>query len=193
MKNFDAIATVIRERRNRKTASMNGRPVERQQIETLLALADWAPTHARTEPWRFVVFEGESRKKFCSDHAALYQAHTPEESFTTAKYQNLLQQADLASHVIVVYMKRQELKKIPLVEEIAATGAAIQNLLLGAEAMGLAVFWSTGGMTFHPSMKEYLGMAEEDQVMGILYLGYSDEPAPPAKRNTPLSEKISWR
>jgi hypothetical protein len=42
-------------------------------------------------------------------------------------------------------------------------------------------------------MKEYLGLSGEDVVMGLLYLGYSDKPLPPAKRNIPLQEKITWK
>jgi hypothetical protein len=41
-------------------------------------------------------------------------------------------------------------------------------------------------------MKDYLGLGEEDQVIGILYLGYTDE-HPAGKRTIPLEEKISWR
>ncbi len=47
-------------------------------------------------------------------------------------------------------------------------------------------------MTHHESMKQMLGLAEDDMVMGLLYLGYTDEPSSEGKRNIPLSEKISW-
>jgi nitroreductase len=49
--------------------------------------------------------------------------------------------------------------------------AAIQNILLGAMALNISSFWSTGGMTYHPELKRYLNLEEEDQVIGLLYLG----------------------
>jgi nitroreductase len=90
-------------------------------------------------------------------------------------------------------MKRSLAKPIPAVEEIAAVSSAIQNILLGAEALAISSFWSTGGMAHHTSLKNYLGLGEEDIVMGLLFMGYSDLPVNAGKRNIPLEEKISWK
>lgn len=189
---MNTIEKIIRERRSIKPSSMNGKIIDQSTILSLLELADWAPTHGRTEPWRFMVFSGEALQKFSKQHAELYKTHTPEEKFTSAKYQSIIQNAEKASHIVVVYMKRQLTEKIPLVEEIAATAIATQHILLGAQAMGIASLWSTGGMTHHSSMKNVLGLAENDLLMAMIYLGYTDEPAPAAKRNIPLAEKIVW-
>ncbi len=184
---------IIRERRSVKPSAMNGKKIDVSTIQYLLELADWAPTHGRTEPWRFIIFSNEGLRNFAQQHADLYKTHTTEESFTNAKYQNIIQNGEKASHIIAVYMKRQLTQKIPLVEEIAATAAAIEHLLLGAQEQGIAALWSTGGMTYHDSMKELLGLGENDQMMGLIYLGYTDEAAPAAKRNIPLSEKTIWK
>jgi len=183
---------IIRGRRSTKPSLMNGKNIDQASVQYLLELADWAPTHGRTEPWRFIVYTGESLKQFCEQHADLYKAHTDEDKFTTAKYQGIIQQAEKVSHLVLVYMKRQPTQKIPVIEEIAATAAAIEHILLGAQALGIAALWSTGGMTHHESMKKMLGLTADDLVMGLLYLGYTDEPVVEGKRNIPLSEKISW-
>ena len=190
---MSVLEKIIYERRSVKPSLMNGKKINTSIIEQLLALADWAPTHGRTEPWRFIVFSGNGLAQFSQQHADLYKKYTPEESFTNAKYQNIIQNGEKASHVIAVYMKRQATQKIPLIEEIAATAAAIEHILLGAQEHGIAALWSTGGMTYHNSMKQLFGLEEHDQMMGLIYLGYSEEPAPPAKRNIPLSEKVSWK
>ncbi len=190
---MSTLSNVIHERRSIKPSLMNQKKIDPSIIQYLLELADWAPTHGRTEPWRFVVFSGDGLQKFSNQHADLYKAHTPEEVFTNAKYQNIIQNGEKASHIIAVYMKRQPSQKIPLIEEIAATAAAIEHILLGAQEQGIAALWSTGGMTYHDSMKKILGLEENDQMMGLIYLGYSDEDAPAAKRNIPLSEKITWK
>lgn len=193
MNQIDVLKKIILERRSCKPSSMNGKQIETQVIQSLLELADWAPTHGRTEPWRFIVFSNEELKNFSHQHAELYKQHTPEDKFTTAKYQGILQNGEKCSHLIAVFMKRQATKKIPVVEEIAATSAAIEHILLGAQAAGIAALWSTGGMTYHDSMKAALGLDEEDQMMGLLYLGYADELPLAGKRNIPLSEKVIWK
>lgn len=190
---MNALEKIIRERRSVKPSLMNGKKINTSIIQQLLELADWAPTHGRTEPWRFIVFSGNGLAQFSQQHADLYKNHMPEESFTNAKYQNIMHNAEKASHIIAAYMKRQPGQKIPLIEEIAATAAAIEHILLGAQEQGIAALWSTGGMTYHDSMKQLLGLEEHDQMMGLIYLGYSEEPSPPAKRNIALSEKTVWK
>jgi len=192
MEKFNILSEIIVSRRSNKPATFNGKKIEDTQIEALLNLAHWAPTHGRTEPWRFKVYAGEGVTKFCEAHAALYKTNTDPETFTTAKFENLQKLGSQTSHIIGVFMQRQVPAKIPLVEEIAATAAAIQNILLGAEALGISALWSTGGMTHHPALKNFWGLAEEDVVMGLLYLGYSNEPAAPGKRNGTAAEKTSW-
>ncbi len=80
-----------------------------------------------------------------------------------------------------------------MIEEVSAVSAAVQNILLGAEALGISVLWSTGGLTHHPALKEYFGLGEQDLVIGLLYMGYTDNPVKGGKRIVPLQEKITWR
>ena len=192
MEKSNTLTDIILSRRSNKPATFNGNKIEDAQIEALLNLAHWAPTHGRTEPWRFKVYTGEGVTKFCESHAALYKTSTDPDVFTSTKFEGLQKLGSQTSHIIGVYMQRQVPAKIPLVEEIAATAAAMQNILLGAEALGISALWSTGGMTHHPALKSFWGLAEEDIVMGLLYLGYSDAQGVDGKRNGTASEKTSW-
>lgn len=89
-------------------------------------------------------------------------------------------------------MKRDEQQRVPEIEEISAASAAVQNILLGAESLGIAGFWSTGGMTHSSRMKEFLGLNVNDIVIGLIYLGYSDL-SYEGKRVIPLDDKINWK
>lgn len=170
---------------------MNGNQIPDEQVHQLLQLADWAPTHGNTEPWQFFVFAGNEKvKAFCKDHSDLYAAEAGENANSTT-VNNLLHMGDLASHLIIAVMKRGDLPKIPALEEIAATSAAIQNLLLGAQAMGLAAYWGSGGMVYNPAMKTYLQLREEDVVLGAIYLGYTDT-TKTGNRQIPLDRKVKW-
>ncbi len=171
---------------------MNGRIIPDETVNRLLALADWAPTHGRTEPWRFFVYGGEALKQFGKAHADLYWQHTDEEKRQQAAYDKLLHNVDKASHLVIAVMKRGENLKIPQIEEIAAASAAIQNILLGATALGISSFWSTGGMTHSQALKDYLQLGKEDIVMGLIFLGHTDEPAKEGFRNISINEKVKW-
>ena len=191
MNNFDNIQGTITARRSIKPATLNGKKIPDQQINQLLSLANWAPTHGYTEPWRFVVYSGDAVQQFCHQHAEMYKDNTPPEKFNPAKYQKQQHNGDRTSHIIAVYMQRGNNPNITALEEICATAAAVQNILLGAEALGIGILWSTGGAVLQPAMKEYLGLDEEDLMIGLLYMGYTDEPVTPGRR-TPIEAKTKW-
>lgn len=171
---------------------MNGQIIPDESVKSLLALADWAPTHGRTEPWRFFVYRGSSLQQFGKTHADLYWQHTAEDKRQEATYEKLLHNVDKASHVVIAVMKRGENIKIPQLEEVAATSAAIENVLLGATALGISSFWSTGGMTHSHALKVHLGLADDDIIMGLIYLGYTDEAPKDGVRNIALDQKVTW-
>jgi len=187
---FSIIADIIKNRRSIKPAKMNGKKIPDDLVKEILQLANWAPTHGRTEPWRFIVYSGDKVKEFCHQHAELYKAFTTK--FEQATYEKQLHYGDLASHLVVAIMQRGTLEKIPALEEIVATAAAVQNILLGATAADITSFLSTSGMTHHPALKDFLSLKTEDVIIGMIYLGYSDEETE-GKRQSPMDEKVIWK
>ncbi|PSL47367.1 nitroreductase [Chitinophaga niastensis] len=187
-----AVEKAIVARRTVKPTSMNGAKIADETVQQLLQMADWAPTHGYTEPWYFVVYSGDKVTQFCSDHAELYKQYTPADKYIPGNYNKLKSQGDLASHVIAICVKRGNNPKIPMIEEIAAVSCAVENMWLGATAHNIAAYWGSGGMTYHPAMQDYLGLGDEDQVLGFFYLGYTDEPAQAGKRVKQFEEKFKW-
>ena len=185
------LSDIIKSRRTIKPAHFNGEKITDELVASLLEVADWAPTHKFTEPWRFIVFSHERVLSFCLGHAALYKAHTLESEFEQSKFDKLLHLGDKASHIVVVYMKRTPGNRLPEWEEQAAVACAIQNMLLAAHAAGVAAFWSTGGMSAKPSFKTWLDLPDDSHPMGIIYLGKSDE-KPVGVRRIPMAEKVRW-
>lgn len=191
MDTFTILQDIVSNRRSIKSATLNGKKIPDQQITQLLSLANWAPTHGNTEPWRFVVFSGDAVRQFGHQHAEMYKQTTPPEKFNPVKYEKQQHNGDKTSHIIAVYMQRGSNPNITTLEEICATAAAVQNILLGAQALGISILWSTGGSVLQPAMKEYLGLGEEDLMIGLLYIGYTDEPPTPGRR-TPVESKTKW-
>lgn len=190
--NYSIVAETIKNRRSVGGAKMNGQQIPDETVKELLELAHWAPTHGRTEPWQFHVYTGAALQQFGLDHGELYWNNTPEETRMAATKEKLENNIKNVSHLVVSVMKRGSNEKIPHIEEVAAASAAVQNILLGATALGIASFWSTGGMTLKPAMKTYLGLGEQDVVLGLIFLGYTDEPAKPGVRNATIADKTKW-
>jgi nitroreductase len=170
---------------------MNGKIIPDEQVNEMLQLADWAPTHGRTEPWRFIVYAGNKVKEFCHQHAELYKANTATDAFDQAVYDKQFHNGDHASHIIIAYMQRGNLPKIPVIEEIVATAAAVEHILLSATGLGIASFLSTGGQTHKQVMKDFLHLRDEDVMIGIIYLGYAIT-IHEGKRSIPITDKVKW-
>jgi len=166
-----------------------GQVIPNEIVWQLLDNANTAPTHKRTEPWRFAVFAGEGRRRLAQFQAELYRQKAGGK-FDEGKYQKLLSQPLECSHVIAIGMKRHPV--VPEMEEIAAVAAAVQNIYLSATAYGLGGYWSTGGVTFYPEAKAFFDLGAEDQLLGFFFLGYPSEslPAPPLRG--PIQDKVTW-
>jgi nitroreductase len=188
--NFEILKTIIESRRTVKPEIMNGDQIPDEHFNQLISLADWAPTHGRTEPWRFIVYTAEALKNFCFAHAEMYKENTPVENFNPATYDNLMHKGDKASHLIIAVMKRGSNPKIPALEEIASASASVDNVLLGAAALGISAMWNTGGLAHKQPMKDFLQLGDEDVVLGLIYLGYCEDPPKEGKRTVPLNEKV---
>lgn len=187
------LSDIIETRRTIVPEIMNGKIIPDKIVKEILSAANWAPTHGLTEPWRFVVFTPETKDKFKEAHAAMYKKVSTEKGdFQEINFEKIRNRAKNASHVIALVMKRGDNPKIPEIEEIAATAASVQNMLLSAHAHGVACYWGSGGMTYHPEMRTYLGFGENDRVMGLLFLGYTDQKELKGKRRTEIEDKITW-
>ncbi|HEX9510348.1 MAG TPA: nitroreductase [Puia sp.] len=159
-------------------------------IWQLLENANWAPNHKQTEPWRFVVFSGEGRKKIASFQAARYK-ETAGDKFRQDKYDKLLSNPLLCSHILAIILKRSTEVNIPEVEEISAVACAVENIYLSVAAYGLGGYWSTGGITYDPAARAFLGLEGEDRLLGFFYLGAVRIPSPGGKRGD-IRKKTIW-
>jgi nitroreductase len=61
--------------------------------------------------------------------------------------------------------------KVPEIEQVLATGAAVENLLLAAHALGYGSMWKTGPAAYDPGVKAALGLQPTDHIVAIVHLG----------------------
>jgi nitroreductase len=169
-------------------------PVPRELVEKILESAVHAPNHRMTEPWRFHVFTGKGRGEFARARAELARlqarAEGEEEEFAAGRISRERKKAFRAPVVIAVISKggRDEVETL---ENYAACAAAVQNMQLTAHSLGLATIWRTGTFAYHPYMRDFFELEENDKIVAYLYLGYPDMSERPRRRE-PASSKTVW-
>ncbi len=155
-----AANALIRRRRSIKPQDMDDRPVDPRLLAAILENANWAPTHGMTEPWRFFLFTGAGRERLADFCQSLYRRITPESAFRQDKFDKLRTNPLKAPVTIAIAMKRQDIEKIPEVEEIEAVACAVHNMHLTASALGLAAFWGTPPLVYTDEMRQWLGLSD---------------------------------
>ena len=180
-------------KRRRSIGKMTGERPTREQIEHMLEAATHAPNHYKVQPWKFIVLADKAREELGGVMAKSLAGRL--EETTSDKAQALLDKERnklLRSPVIIVVVAEPpRLPKVLEIENIEATAAAVQNMLLVAEEMGLACMWRTGDAAYDPRVKQWLGLAPDEHIVSFLYVGF---PAIPHLERVPVSfkEKTTW-
>jgi nitroreductase len=179
-------------RRRRSVGQVTQQEPTRAQIERILEAATYAPSHQVTEPWHFIVLTGPTREEFGNLLATVLSFRLEDRFSEKARIQLARERmkALRAPVIITVAMKVQGLKGI-LTENIAAAGAAVQNMLLTAEEMRLATIWRTGDAAYDPLVKRWFGLSSEDLIMGFVYVGYP-KVSRPERVPTHFSTRTIW-
>jgi nitroreductase len=147
----------------------------REHIEQIIKAGTRAPDHGRLRPWRFIVIEGDARKRLGEAMANILRSKMPD-----ATQQQLDAEAGKAMRAptIIVVAAKITKAKIPELEQLAAVAAAAQNMFLAAHALRYGAMWKTGAVAYDRNAKEMLGLAAEDHIVGLLYLGTTAQAGP---------------
>ena len=171
--------------RNRRTSMLVDpeRPVPAALVGQLCELATWAPNHKRTWPWRFAVFTGDGRARLGETLVAdMIEADFGDEgkrAKTRTKY--------LRTPAVLVVGCAPPIKEGLRVDDRDAVAAGVQNLLLGATAVGLASYWSTPPLIEPPRTLELCGLDPGSRLVAVVYLGW---PADDHRVETPVRPAI---
>jgi nitroreductase len=141
----------------------------RDQLAQVLQAAVRAPDHGRLRPWRFMIIEGEQRRRFGELLAASARRRMP--SLSDGDLKRERDKAMRAPMIIVTACRVMPGTKVPEIEQILAAGAATQNILLALHALGYAAAWKTGEAAYDSAVKASLGFAADDHIVGFVYTG----------------------
>ena len=179
MDTFDAIA------RRTSTRAFAPGPLPRHVIERLLASAVRAPNHKLTEPWRFAVVRGAARATL-GELTAQFQLASGDHDEARL---NKTRKKYLRSAVVLLIASARSSDEARRSEDRDAVASGVQNVLLGATALGINSYWGTGAITLAPAVKEFAGFGSEDTIVASVYLGWPIGSVPTPNRRPPM---IRW-
>ncbi|HLI10793.1 MAG TPA: nitroreductase [Alphaproteobacteria bacterium] len=162
----------------------------RHELDQIMAAAVNAPDHGKLHPWRFIVIEGEARRRFGVLLADALRRREPDAPGARLEAERA---KPLRAPMLVVVVGRPDTgSKIPEIEQIVSAGAAAQSIVLAVHALGYGCFWRTGAAAYDAMVKRGLGLAEVERVIGFLHLGTVEVPGRPREID-PLAFVSWWR
>jgi nitroreductase len=155
---------------SRQSANLLQEPApDGAELDLILDAGLRAPDHGRLRPWRFMLIQGEQRRKFGELLAASALRRVP--ALSEGDLQRERDKALRAPLIILVACRVVPGTKVPAIEQLLAAGAATQNILLALHALGYVAAWKTGEAAYDTEVKKALGLAADDHIVGLVYTG----------------------
>jgi nitroreductase len=133
-----------------------------EDLLDLLADAVTGPDHGRMRPWRLIAVRGQARRTLGTAFAV--GLTTEEEGRAAAKPMR-------APLLLSIVFAPKPNPKVPDWEQLAATTCVVYNLGLLLDAHGWGTMWRTGPPSRSPEVREILGLAADERLLGWLYVG----------------------
>jgi len=188
MNTFDAIAT------RRSIRKFKAAPVPDELLQKVLKAATLAPSGKNRQPWRLVVVRGERRREMMRVmREGLANSKAQGRELGSAENSaRVMEQAPLTVFVFNPDGRRPWLEHsldqmFWDVVDIQSVGAAIQNMLLAAQDLGLGSLWICDVFSAYEELCNWLG--ESGELIAAVALGYADE-SPSARPRKPLGEVV---
>lgn len=165
-----SLLSLLQTRRSGKARDLVAPGPDAGELQQILAIAARVPDHGKLAPWRFVVID--DRDAFAALLVRLYLAEKPGAGrLELEAMESFARQAP----VLVAQISLLREGHIPAWEQELSAGAAAQNLLLAAHAMGYVGNWLTGAPAFLPGLPAELGVAG-GRIAGFFFLGTPAKP-----------------
>ena len=180
---------LLARRRSSPPVSLAAPGPDADQLAALLKLAARVPDHGKLAPWRFIVVEGEARRRLGALSLAI-------KSETSSDLDEAAREAELtrfarAPLVIAVVSRAAPHAKIPEWEQVLSAGAVCMNMIVVANAMGFAATWLTEWCAYDGKFRERLGLAPHEKIAGFVHIGRAT--FAPEDRVRPVMEEIVSR
>ena len=141
-----------------------------EQLDALCSLAAAAPDHGLLTPWRFIVVPAAQRHRLAEVFAQALRDRDPQATAEQmAQAHEKAHRAPLLMLAVAGLGPREP--DTPMLERLVSMGAAIQNLLLGAHAMGFGAGLTSGQAMASPRLRALFGLAEGEVPVCCINIG----------------------
>lgn len=183
------IAAILR-RRSVSPRRLSAPGPDDSQLSLIVEAGAAAPDHGRLKPWRFLHVSNRSALEKAFREAAL-------EADPDAIGEGLKREAEKAHHapcLVAVVARIDEASAIaPEIEQWVSVGAAIQNILLAAEALGFHAMIVSGKKVRTKSIRRAFGISDREYLVGFVAIGTSTPPASTQERQFPKELFTVWK
>ena len=157
---------------NRNSARLlKGPAPSKDEMRIIYQAALRAPDHAWLRPSSFIEVKEAGLKKLSN----IFKKYADTIPNITDEVKNKYKNAPFRAPMIVILVNSfKEHPKVPAIEQKLSTAAAAQNLMLALSAMNYSAIWRTGKLAFNPHVARHLGLSEDQEVLGYIYIGTSD-------------------
>ncbi|MEN6543626.1 nitroreductase [Parvibaculum sp.] len=160
-------------------------------LEIMLRAASRVPDHGKLAPWRFIVFKGDARAKFGRILRDIFAEEEPraDEDRLKLEERRFLQ----APLVVAVISRIVPSKKAPEWEQRLSAGAACQNMLIAATALGYVGAWLTEWYSYSDKVAKALGLGDNERFAGFIYFGSPSQPKDERERPALSDIVTEWK
>lgn len=163
----------------------------REELELAVAAALRAPDHGGLRPWRFVIVTGDARRRLGEVMATALAARDPA---APPERLEIERAKPMRSPVVVaVAAALRPEARIPVWEQQASAAAGVMNFINALEAQGHGAIWLSSATLGDPALKQALGFAETDMLLGWVYAGTRQEAAAPRPRPEVSAHLRDWQ
>ncbi|WP_088328649.1 NAD(P)H nitroreductase [Lacimicrobium sp. SS2-24] len=138
-----------------------------ESLDNIMQAALRAPDHMSLKPWRFIVCQGKGLKRL----GEVFELAAINTDMSEKDIERASQLPLRAPMLIVAICHHKEHDKVPWIEQVASTACAVHAMQMAAVAQGFSGIWRTGSYAQNEEVKKALNVAEQDEIMGFLYLG----------------------
>jgi len=151
------------------------------QQSHILSCAAAAPDHDRIQPWRLVEIPPHRREDLANAFEQALTERDPQASHT--ERQQARDKAQRAPWLLLCVVRvRGEPARIPAAERLVSAGAALQNMMLSATAMGLGSALTSGKALQSGALRQLFRLQADEDAVCFLSIGHTAQERPPPPR-----------
>jgi nitroreductase len=177
-----AAAALISARQNTSAKRLGEPAPSGQQLRAVLGLAAHAPDHGALNPWRFVVVPMAERFRLGE---AFARALADRDCGATSQQMEAAREKAQRAPLLLLAVLRAATpgsSHIPDSERLVCLGCAVQNVLLGAQALGFGSGLTSGQAMDSAHLRAMFSLAESERAICFLNIGTVQSPRPSRER-----------